>query len=273
MSKPFRKCIFCGASANSKEHIWPTWLHDLLGPVPERARHNKEVHNYNPKVGLRVTGPTGRQGDQRTVRVRAVCTDCNNGWMNRLEGKVRPYLTPLATGERITLDQTALGIVAKWLSLKVMVVEHDAPDTVLAPQADRTAFMNTLEPPSYFRLYVAHNLGVDPLFFLRHSLFIAYNQKQLDPLLDGTDKNVQVVTMVAGKVVLQAVCTRIASFTIEDKAMVLGFHNSSRFWPDPPATKEFPARPRLDKAGIHQVATFMERYVSASDPIWKDWPI
>ncbi|MBK6298480.1 MAG: hypothetical protein IPF48_11170 [Sphingomonadales bacterium] len=67
--------------------------------------------------------------------------------MNQLESKVRPYLTPMVTGENVTLDQAALATVAQWLTLKVMVVEHDAQNTVLTPQADRSRFRDTLEPP------------------------------------------------------------------------------------------------------------------------------
>ncbi len=217
-----------------------------------------------------MTGPTGRQGDQRTVRVRAVCKPCNNGWMNQLESKVRPYLTPMVTGENVTLDQAALATVAQWLTLKVMVVEHDAQNTVLTPQADRSRFRDTLEPPPYYRLYAAHNISADPLFFLRHSVCVAFTLEGPNPPLDDTTKNIQVVTMVAGKVVFQAICTRINDFAIEDRAMALGFHNRCRFWPNPPELMAFPSRPRLDKERILRVATIVERYVAASKVTWLD---
>lgn len=268
MSQRPRLCIFCGSNANSKEHIWPTWLHHLLPPVSDKVRHNKEVHNFTPKTGIRISGAMGRQGDQRTVKVRAVCDICNNGWMNRIEQQARPILTPLITGKPMTLEPPAIVVLARWFALKVIVAEHDAPNMTLTPLVDRELFRKTGELPPYFRLYAAHNIGEESLFFMRHSHCMAFSRQTPHPALDGTTKNVQTVTMVIGILVLQAVCTRISDVSFEDKAMVIGFHNRCRFWPRPDNAINFPSRPYLDDEGIFQVANLMERYIEKSNPLW-----
>jgi hypothetical protein len=268
MARPPKKCIFCGANANSQEHFWPTWLHDLLRPAPQGARHGRELHSYHPNTGSRVTGPRDRQGDQRTIRIRAVCQACNNGWMNRIEGEVRPYLTPIITGELTTLDRQGLTTLAKWMALKVIVAEHAAPDNALTPQCDRTAFWPRGVIPSYFRLYVAHNVSNAQLYYLRHAHCIAYSPDGPNPPLDGTSKNVQIVTFATGEAVMQAVSTRIEGAILEDRAYVVGFHDRCRIWPVPATTIDFPQRPRLDADGIENIASILERYISASSATW-----
>lgn len=268
MPRAPRLCIFCGSNANSKEHIWPTWLHELLGPVRAGARHNRQHISFSPREGHRVSGPVNRQGDQRTIRIRSVCSACNNGWMNDLERAVRPIITPLVLGEHAVLFPGQLETMAKWLSLKVMVVEHNIPETALTPQADRTALHVTGVVPRYFRLYCAHNIGNDALFFQRHTHTMGLVAEGPVPPLDGTFRNVQVVTLVVGKAIFQAVCTRLDDFCLEDRAIVIGFHDRCRFWPQPPDSMAFPSRPRLDFEGIQNVASMLERYIATAKPQW-----
>src|SRR5687768_16748018 len=87
-----KKCIFCGANADSKEHFWSEWLHPLIvQPIPNQ-RHDREIYTYYTNAERQLSGPRNRQGGIHTVRIRAVCRKCNNGWMNRLESEARPTL-------------------------------------------------------------------------------------------------------------------------------------------------------------------------------------
>lgn len=196
--------------------------------------------------------------------------NCNSGWMNQLETKVRPFLTPIILGENVTLASEQIAILARWIALKVMVAEHDIPDVALTPLTDRIAFWREGEIPAYYRLYVAHNISGKNLYFRRHSHSVAKTSEGPIPPLDGTARNIQVVTMLAGKAVIQAVCARITDFTLENRSQVIGFHDRCRIWPDPPDTRDFPARPRLDLQGINFVATILERYLSVSKVTWID---
>lgn len=271
MAKPPRACIFCGSPANSKEHIWPVWLHELLGPQAPGVRHDRQLHTFNPKEGARTSGPTGRQGDIRTIRIRAVCRTCNNGWMSGLEEEVRPVLTPLVEGAACALDTEQLRTLAQWLTLKTLIVEHATAETSVTPQSDRTAFFERGTIPPFFNVYAAHNVGQSRLFFVRHSHTIAVSREGPIPLLDGTHRNIQAVTMVAGKAAFQVVATRLEAFQVEDKARCIGFHDRCRIWPQPPAEVQCPPRPRLDDAGIAFVAGFLERFFHAPNMTWIEW--
>jgi hypothetical protein len=270
MKRPTRKCIFCGANANSKEHVWPAWLHNLLGPQQAGARHNRELYTFSPREGHVVTGANGRQGDIRTIRIRAVCAKCNNGWMNALEEEVRPALVPLVTAQKTVLTVNQLEVLARWLALKTIVVEHANPRTSLTPEEDRTALFERGAIPTYFNFYAAHNVGRQRLYFLRNSHTIAATKDGPKPPLEGTDKNVQSVTLVVGEAVFQVVATRLHAFEVEEKAQCLGFHNRCRIWPKPPAEFACPPRPRLDEQQIDFVANFLHRFYQAPNMVWMD---
>jgi hypothetical protein len=63
-------CIFCGAPADSREHLFPDWVGEefrrRFGPVDVRDR----------------TGPYGTiiGAPKVNIRIKCVCADCNNGW-------------------------------------------------------------------------------------------------------------------------------------------------------------------------------------------------
>ncbi|WP_156317915.1 hypothetical protein [Blastomonas sp. AAP25] len=188
--------------------------------------------------------------------------------MNRIEGEAKLFLGSVVSGKFIILTQRNLEVLAKWLTLKVMVVEHDAQDVVLTPQSDRTLFYKNLQIPNYYRFYLAENISEDYLYFVRHSHCIAYNGIEPNPPLEGTHKNVQVVTLIAGRAVFQVVCTRIENVHLEEKSFMIGFHDSCQIWPNPPSSLKFPCRPRLGKDGINQISTILQRYIDRSNPTW-----
>ena len=263
-----RFCIFCGAVAGSKEHIWSQWIHPLLPAREGDARHSRVAIHFHPTEGESRRGPNNRQGDVRTIRVRAVCAACNNGWMNRCEEAVRPFLTPIICGEPVSLEADDLHRIAQWLAMKVMVAEHDTAQATLTPLAERVDLMDHGKLPTYYRFYVASNVGERALYFRRHSHCIALSKAGPQPPLEGTTKNVQVATFVIGKAIFQVTASRSTEIVIEESSMVLGFHDKARFWPSPESPKTFPAGPRLDDAGIDKIAGIIDRLVTQGNVRW-----
>src|ERR1035437_6614904 len=93
-SKPPGKCIFCGRRNLSKEHFWPEWASALLPRYPDN-RHVEHLFTVTEKTKLvRPPEVRSRQGHSWTKRLRAVCSECNNGWMSVLENVAKPILTP-----------------------------------------------------------------------------------------------------------------------------------------------------------------------------------
>ena len=84
-----RRCVFCDAPADSREHLLPRWLEGVL-PSDE------------PMVQYRQIGNDEKDRQEWTCRpfrerARVVCQPCNNGWMSSLEVEAKQLLaSPIA---------------------------------------------------------------------------------------------------------------------------------------------------------------------------------
>jgi hypothetical protein len=109
-----RKCIFCEGRANSAEHAMPNWILELL--AASQATITLEA--------TRGTLPTRLERGQRpAIKVRFVCTACNNGWMATLENRAKSILMPPIFGRSQALDVSAQGAIATWAIKTAMVFE------------------------------------------------------------------------------------------------------------------------------------------------------
>lgn len=75
------------------------------------------------------------------VKIKCVCTTCNEGWMSTLEGEVRPYLGTMLHGIVLTLTARQQEMISRWLLKIAMVLEgaslRGRPH--FYPQTDREA--------------------------------------------------------------------------------------------------------------------------------------
>ena len=81
-----RKCIFCGNTDLSKEHIFAQWLLKELGIMDNTVKMTHagfvgEISNRQHPFSKLVNG--------------LVCKRCNNGWMSDLEGKCQKHIINL----------------------------------------------------------------------------------------------------------------------------------------------------------------------------------
>jgi hypothetical protein len=105
-----RKCVFCERDVATLEHIYAEWLSEIVPGEGEMVHERGPVFPPGDDGG-----ETWRHPRLFTLTVRATCEDCNTGWMNRLEERVKPLITLPIQGERQTLktgvEQTS---VAAW---------------------------------------------------------------------------------------------------------------------------------------------------------------
>lgn len=93
-------CMFCPNPANSKEHLWPNWIHERKDFGPLNFTHGNKPTAVIPNP--HVTG-------------RAVCRTCNNGWMSlKLEVPNIPVVGSMMQDLSITLDREQQQTVARW---------------------------------------------------------------------------------------------------------------------------------------------------------------
>lgn len=151
---PPKKCIFCGATPLTGEHVWPDWLRKHLPrDMASYKMLRAEVRDLSARGRVGVRG-----GDIHHRKVKCVCeTHCNNGWMRELENRVEPVLSKMLTGAEIRLTEENQRTLAAWFALKAVVSEYDFGAPRISTYRERQALMTKKQPSSEgWRILVGH---------------------------------------------------------------------------------------------------------------------
>ncbi len=103
-----RQCLFCERSADSKEHLWASWILERVKSEP--IRHS---------IG---TAPVKIIGTPE-LTVKTVCPPCNNGWMSALETHNKPLIGCLMQDISTPLDSSQQSSLAAWAMKAAMVLD------------------------------------------------------------------------------------------------------------------------------------------------------
>lgn len=104
-----RQCIFCANPANTLDHLWPDWiLKSLKAAQPIR-------HTIGKKPPFYVNNPE--------VKIRAVCKQCNEGWMSQLEVLNKPLIGTLIHDISAPIDSGQQSNLAAWTIKTAMIVD------------------------------------------------------------------------------------------------------------------------------------------------------
>jgi hypothetical protein len=111
-----------GQKSRTEEHCFPKWLADhITDPPPEwdHFRATSDAHEVKNKWTKK----------ELAVVARRVCRTCNNGWMDSLEGAVRPFLPRLMAGTGYTLQPNgnAPRLLATWAVKTALCLELATP--------------------------------------------------------------------------------------------------------------------------------------------------
>jgi hypothetical protein len=199
------KCIFCGAGNLSKEHFWPEWASALL-PNYRINQHVEKLLTFTEVNRLKEHPKTRtKPGHAWTKKVRVVCERCNNGWMNAVETAARPYLVLLISSTPHTMTPASALAVAQWITLKIMVGEHNqSGDAVTLPE-DRAKFRSNLQVPPNFRIWIARcGVGGWETTYFRHAATVSATPG-VRP--EHRHKNIHSVTFGIGDMLVHALHT------------------------------------------------------------------
>lgn len=124
-----KKCLFCPNTADSLEHVLPQWLHRCISAETEGK--------FPVQVGRYVDGQ-GYLDDRNFIslnfKARIVCTDCNIGWMSKMESEIDQILKPL-TGKQFPARARAhleklrehAQSLARWMSKTALTTSYALP--------------------------------------------------------------------------------------------------------------------------------------------------
>ena len=201
LSKPAGKCIFCGNGNLSKEHIWPEWANPYIVKHSSKQRVEHFYTIDSDKVPKKLIYKT-QQGDVTTKKLRLVCTACNNGWMSQIENKAKPNLLHLIEGSQTMLSQEGQDRIARWVSLKLMIMEHTEPAAIISTKECMEVFKVDWSPPIGMHIWAgdcgqAHWVSA----FFRTAATVTDSPLNIPPIEpDGTRrKNAHYVTFGIGR--------------------------------------------------------------------------
>ncbi len=148
------KCIFCGLGNLSKEHFWPQWTASVLRATSSSGPYRQELVVRENKTHVVSHHRKERPGHVTTLKVRAVCANCNSEWMSAIETAAQPILTPMMLGKRLSLSPEMQIALVQWITLKLMVGEQTNQPDAIFRQSELAAFRMSRTIPSHLRVWI-----------------------------------------------------------------------------------------------------------------------
>jgi hypothetical protein len=118
-------CVFCDRPSGTVTYAWPDWLCRFLA---ERQDH--WCAGVEHGIDLVMIERAENEADKTTARV---CDICSQGWMQRLEDNVRPFLTAMINGEDTPLPPARRKLLARWAAKTAIVLETADDPRVTTP--------------------------------------------------------------------------------------------------------------------------------------------
>lgn len=170
-----RQCVFCGATGTTKEHIWPKWLASMDAVFPSHSILHKQVRQ-------------GRQWLAKpfTLVTRAVCGQCNSGWMGELEAAAKPNLIPLIMGRAPLYVPAQAGRTIASRAFKTSMMFHSTmPDVPVIPAEHHRQLYELRRPPHFTYAFIGRYTGTEYLMGRYHCNPLAIGRGPDDELPDG----------------------------------------------------------------------------------------
>jgi hypothetical protein len=250
--KPPGKCIFCGGSGMSREHIWPEWMQNYFPAAGPDARSAHIVNTLGQSNSFE-HGRLHRSHDILYQKLRIACRQCNNGWMSQIVEAAKHILVPLLRGEWPVLNADGASKLAAWITLFTMVIEFADPKTAAVTAEERATFKRTKSPLPNWNVYCGRYSGrQDRVAFWHRGGLILKDGEVPNGVLKP---NVQTTTFVIGGAIFHAASGPDFFNCFEpDYGLGIGmrcvFPNSNvELILKPPAT--------LDQMGYHRAQVFL----------------
>ena len=157
-----RTCIFCGATANSREDAWPRWL---TGRFIAPGAMEAQIGNDHLKTW---------RTERPEICIRRVCNTCNNGWMSQLENRGKPVITRLLDQAPCSLDVHDCQTLSLWAVKTAMVLESvNGPEQWLYTDLERTLMSKCGLMPPYTNVWIAKCVNFPSTYSISRTLSTA----------------------------------------------------------------------------------------------------
>ena len=238
-------CLFSDNIANSREHLWPDWVHKKkdFGPL-KSTRDSQDIIIPDPEI---------------TVRV--VCKHCNNGWMSDLEVAAKPVIGCMFDDVSLNLDRNQQKLVAAWCMKTAIITDATRSRTksIRFYTEDECADMRRgLTIPPKTRIWIGR-------IETSHLASSGTDYERLTA--DGTRISIDsVVTLIVGHFVTQVITTHLlpefANQEIPDGEPKGGDWSNDlvQIWPIQKEWVTWPPRDSFTNGGRYGVGYLMDRW-------------
>lgn len=242
------KCVFCGGTGVTKEHIWADWIKNVIPGSPTNTQITSyQMPDYSTKTLYVVPAAKERQGRLDQRKIRNVCGGFNNGWMGRIVERAKPFVERMIQGMMVELDGGSQRDLATWIAIATTMGEFMDVSTAAIPPDDRRIVLTTEAPPEQWTIFLGRYSGRTwhPIRY-RH-IGLKFNEIDLPGPRGSNDSNpdkMQVTTYALGSLLIHA-------FSSTSRRKVSRFRRSAaqknlfRLWPLRHGVLDWPIGPIL----------------------------
>jgi hypothetical protein len=158
-------CVFCRKDGPlSDEHVFPKWLQPHLAPDGEDGTHRRLIF----RAGETEVAEHAYRGQPATQVVKAVCKECNEGWMGRLEGEAKPYLLSMVRGNTRSYYRQGQTLIASWFVKTALVAG--------------SKFKPSLPTEFYSAMFEDHRPSTNTRVWLAATPYTGHHQSDFRPI-------------------------------------------------------------------------------------------
>jgi hypothetical protein len=208
MVRSHRQCIFCsGATALSREHIWPEWLE------PHISR-TMSSHSFSSSIVYPTHSDTVHRreipGDPHNTVLKFVCEKCNNEWMSRIQNNAKGILLPMLQGNSANIKRKDKVTIATWNTMTLMVAAFLSKNKSSISEMERHWFYINQRPPANWNIWAGNFNRVEWVGYWAHNVFeFADKENGSERNLNNITPNTQTTSYVVGQLYLYAVSSTV----------------------------------------------------------------
>lgn len=149
-----RLCVFCQQPNKiTREDVFPKWLIEAITPLID-------------DVTISSSSQPTRTGKPEAV-VNVVCTQCNSGWMSRIQADVKPFLLPMMLEPKVMqLTPEQCHKLSCWAFMTAILLNFGHPKSEQSPITPFVyhRFYRDKVPPTNCFIFFGFYAGFDAAF-------------------------------------------------------------------------------------------------------------
>ncbi len=227
----------------AQEHLWSAWIGRLFP---------KQVVTWKI-VDPETFGVKSGQMESLDLKVEAVCSNCNSGWMSKLESSVQPILSPvIKDGESMYFAKRDINKLAAFTFKNAVIANCLNPAREpFFTRAARERFRETRHIPTSVSCWLA-GLSTPILTGLNFGYVLGLQTRYENGVWD--DLEIYVYTFAIGYLVLQLRAFRFADMMHRGRTLPRSLpqnpfwdHYSIPFWPNSASMLRWPPAEHLSE--------------------------